>query len=91
MVQAGTRRPPYRASPAAATSRSGLTAAIAANSINNADYAQTWNWQVTTADKDAFTFTENTASTATGHSSILKAATLATSTATPFMITNLGA
>ncbi len=70
---------------------SGLTAAIAANSINNADYAQTWNWQVTTADKDAFTFTENTASTATGHSSILKAATLATSTATPLIVTNLGA
>ncbi|MBK9563001.1 MAG: tail fiber domain-containing protein, partial [Micavibrio sp.] len=70
---------------------SGLTAAIAANSINNADYAQTWNWQLTTNDKDAFTFTENTASTATGHSSILKAATLATSTATPLIVTNLGA
>ncbi|MCE7887452.1 MAG: hypothetical protein DYH13_08150 [Alphaproteobacteria bacterium PRO2] len=69
---------------------SGLTAAIAANSINNADYAQTWNWQLTTADKDAFTFTENTASTATGHSSILKAATLASSTATPLRVTNLG-
>lgn len=69
---------------------SGLTAASGSNSINNGDHAQTWNWQLTTADKDAFTFTENTASTATGHSSILKAATLATSTATPLMVTNLG-
>jgi hypothetical protein len=76
---------------AGTTAISGLTAAAAANSINNADYAQTWNWQLTTADKDAFTFTENTASTATGHSSVLKAATLATSTATPFIVTNLGA
>lgn len=70
---------------------SGITAATGGNSINSGDHAQTWNWQLTTADKDAFTFTENTASTATGHSSVLKAATLATSTATPFMITNLGA
>ncbi|MBK9563534.1 MAG: hypothetical protein IPO54_10625 [Micavibrio sp.] len=70
---------------------SAITAATAGNSINNADYAQVWNWLLTTADKDAFTFTENTASTATGHSSILKAATLATSTATPLRVTNLGA
>ncbi len=70
---------------------SAITAAAAGNSINNADHAQVWNWLLTTADKDAFTFTENTASTATGHSSILKAATLATSTATPLRVTNLGA
>jgi len=69
---------------------SALTAASGSNSINNGDNAQTWNWQLTTTNKDAFTFTENTASTATGHSSILKAATLATSTATPLMVTNLG-
>ena len=72
------------------TALSGITAATGANSINNADYAQTLNWQLTTNDKDAFTFTENTASTATGHSSLLKASTLATSTATPLMVTNLG-
>ncbi len=70
---------------------SGILAATGGNSINSGDHAQVWNWQLTTADKDAFTFTENIASTATGNSSILKAATLGTSTATPFMITNLGA
>ncbi|NCC23364.1 MAG: hypothetical protein EOM26_13035, partial [Alphaproteobacteria bacterium] len=67
-----------------------ITAATTTNTIASADNAQVWNWALTTADKDAFTFGETTASTATGSASILKAETLASSTATPLMVTNLG-
>ncbi|MCC7305380.1 MAG: hypothetical protein IT558_03865, partial [Alphaproteobacteria bacterium] len=73
------------------TKLNGITAADGTATIANGDNAIFWNWATTTAGKDAFTFGETTASTATGESSILKAATLATSTATPLMVTNLGA
>lgn len=68
-----------------------LAATGAQAGIANGDNAIVWNWATTTAAKDAFTFGETTASTASGESSILKATTLATSTATPLMVTNLGA
>jgi hypothetical protein len=76
------------ANPGAASSvaLSGITAAISANSINNGDHAQVWNWQLTTADKVGFTFGENTASTATGAPAILSASTLASSTAMPLYV-----
>ncbi|MDP3986099.1 MAG: hypothetical protein Q8P77_01545, partial [Candidatus Veblenbacteria bacterium] len=70
---------------------SDITAAVAANTIASGDNAQTWNWALTTAAKTAFTFGENSASAnGAGSQFILKAATLATSTATPFVVTNLG-
>ncbi|KKS82055.1 MAG: hypothetical protein UV57_C0037G0016 [Parcubacteria group bacterium GW2011_GWD2_43_10] len=71
---------------------SDITAAIADHTIASGNNAQTWNWALTTAAKTAFTFGENSASTGgAGSQFILKAATLATSTATPFVVTNLGA
>ncbi|NCC23218.1 MAG: hypothetical protein EOM26_12295, partial [Alphaproteobacteria bacterium] len=69
---------------------SSLTAATGTNTITSADNAQVWNWALTTADKDAFTFGESTAATGGGSQSVLKAQTLASSTATPLMVTNLG-
>ena len=70
---------------------SGITAAIADNSINNGNWNQVWNWQLA-AGEIGFTFGENTASAGgSANQYILAAKTLATSTATPFMITNLGA
>src|SRR5205085_1112502 len=50
-----------------------------------------WNWALTGATADAFTFGETTAATGgSGDQSILKATTLASSTAIPLMVTNLG-
>ena len=71
-------------------SLSGLSAATGANTINNGNNAQVWNWTLNT-DKTAFDFGENAASTGgTGSQYILQAATLATSTATPLHVLNLG-
>lgn len=70
---------------------SGISAATAANTIANGVHLQTWNWALTGATEDAFTFGETTAATnGAGGQSVLKATTLASSTAIPFMITNLG-
>ena len=68
-----------------------ITAATAANSIASGDFQQVWNWTLTTADNVAFTYGETAPSIATGKPVILEASTLATSTATPFLISNLGA
>jgi hypothetical protein len=66
---------------------SAITAAIASNSINNGDFAQTWNWALTTAAKSAFTFTENTAATnGAGAQFLLDVGTIASSTANPIRI-----
>ncbi|NBU58525.1 MAG: hypothetical protein EBS23_01860 [Betaproteobacteria bacterium] len=71
---------------------SAITAATDANTIANATNAQVWNWALTGATSDAFTFGETAAATGgtAGDQSILKAVTLASSTATPLIITNLG-
>ena len=66
---------------------SNITAAIAANTINNSDYAQIWDWSLTTDSKTAFTFGENTAATnGTGSQYILGVSTKAGSTANPFRV-----
>lgn len=66
---------------------SGLTAATGANSINNVDNAQTWNWALTTAAKTAFTFTENTAATnGAGNQYLGSFSTIAGSTAVPLQV-----
>lgn len=70
---------------------SAMTAATSASTILNGDFAQVWDWSVTTANRAAFTFGENVASTATGSPVILQASTLASSTATPLYVKNLGA
>jgi hypothetical protein len=73
-----------------ATSLSGITAATASNSINNGDFAQTWNSSLSTASKHWFTITENSASTATGTPYLLDVHSIASSTANPFIVTALG-
>lgn len=76
--------------PGGAGALSGLTAATGANSINNGDNAQTWNWSLTTAGKHAFTFTENSASTSTGTPFLFDIHSIAASTANPLIVTALG-
>jgi hypothetical protein len=77
--------------PSVAPTISTLAAATATNTAANANFAQAWNWTLTGATTDGFTFGETTAATGgTGEQSVLRATTLATSTAVPLMITNLG-
>jgi hypothetical protein len=69
---------------------SSITAATANNGINNGAWNQTWNWQLTGAET-GFAFSENVASAGgSGDQYILSAGTIANSTATPFLINNLG-
>ncbi len=73
------------------TSLSNITATIAANSINNGDFAQTWNWALTTAAKSAIKITENTAATGgAGAQYLLDVQTITASTAIPFRVRSLG-
>lgn len=77
--------PTFQTCPSAGTGAlSGLSAAIAGNSINDGDNAQVWNWQLTTSSKIAFKFGENVAGTAAGTPVLLQASTLSTSTVNPF-------
>ncbi len=72
---------------------SSITAASTSNTIASGNnLAQLWNWALTSTG-DAFSFGETTAATggnSTGNQSILKAATLANSTAVPLVIDNFG-
>ena len=72
------------------TALSSITDAASSDTLINGDNAQVWNWALTTASKTGFTFGETTASTATGTPVILGANTLASSTAIPLYVTNLG-
>lgn len=68
-----------------------ITAAAGSNSIANGDYAQTWNWTLTTASKTAFNFGESSASTnGVGSQYLLGISTLASSTANPFFVSAQG-
>jgi len=68
-----------------------ITAAAAANTIANADYAQVWNWALTTAGKTAFKFGETSASTnGAGSQYLVNIATAAASTANPFNVATRG-
>jgi hypothetical protein len=70
-----------------ATALSSISNALTTNTITNGDNAQTWQWNLSTASKTAFTFGENIASTnGVGSQYILGATTLAGSTAAPFMV-----
>jgi hypothetical protein len=66
-----------------------LGAAAAANTISNTDYAQTWQWKLTTASKQALSLTESAASTG-ANSVLFDIETLAASTAYPINITARG-
>lgn len=68
-----------------------ITAAGAANTIANADYAQTWNWALTTAGKTAFKFGETSAATnGAGSQYLVNIATAAASTANPLNVATRG-
>jgi hypothetical protein len=70
---------------------SGLSAAVGPNTLNNGNNSQVWNWSLSVDPKVGFTFGENVASTnGTGSQYILQASTLASSTATPLYVKNLG-
>lgn len=76
--------PTFGTCPSASTSTlSGLTAAAAGNSINNADFAQVWNWQGTTSGRIGFKITENVASTSAGTPVLFQVSSIATSTMNP--------
>jgi hypothetical protein len=67
-----------------------VAAATGTSSINSGDNAIVWNWQLTTASKNAFEFTENVAGTATGDAVLVDIATLAASTVHPLEVTSRG-
>lgn len=62
-----------------------ITAANGAGSLSNADYAQVWQWAITTASKVGFKFGESAASTGSG-AYLVSIETLAASTANPFRV-----
>lgn len=81
------------AAPTAAVTLDGITAATADQSgIANADWNVRWNWAKTTNSEVAFEIGESTASTGgTGVAQvILRASTLAGSTAVPFQVATRG-
>lgn len=64
---------------------SGLTAAAAANTIDNTDYAQQWQWKLTTTAKIGLQISEPTASTGT-NAIMVQIDTLSTSSAIPLLV-----
>jgi hypothetical protein len=77
---------------AGASTLNGITAATGNQAgISNGNNTIVWNWALTSAGAQAFTFGESAASTSTGTPSIVQISTLAASTATPLTITNAGA
>lgn len=85
-----TGAPAWGSCSGSAAALSAIIAAAGANTINNGDNAQVWNWQLTTASKSAFTFGENTAGTSSGTPILVNIQTLATSTVNPLQVTALG-
>lgn len=65
--------------------------AVASGTVAAANYDQTWTWQLTTAARTGFKFTESAASSAGAGSQFLcEIGTLATSTASPFRVSARG-
>ena len=71
--------------PLSSASLSGLSAALAANTIANTDYTQTWGWKLTTNSKPGLRLTETTASTGVD-AILLNVDTVASSTAWPLQV-----
>jgi hypothetical protein len=69
--------------PAALLSQIG--AAGAANTINNGDYLQTWNWSLSTINKKGLLITEDVASTGSS-TTLVRIENIAGSTAAPFAV-----
>jgi hypothetical protein len=68
---------------------SGITAAVAANTIANGNWPQTWNWAQTTAAQTGMAFGETSAASGgAGNQYLASFTTLAGSTATPVKIVN---
>lgn len=65
-------------------SLSAIAAAVAAKTIGSGDFAQVWNWQLTTASKIGFRIGETAASTGAG-STLLAVVNASGSTARPFV------
>lgn len=65
-------------------SLSAIAAAVAAKTIGSGDFAQIWNWQLTTASKIGFRIGETAASTGAG-STLLAVVNASGSTARPFV------
>lgn len=74
----------------ASTIFSQLSAAVGANSLNNGDFAQIWDWTLTTASKTGLRISENSASAAGGTPILVGIDTLNTSTVFPFQVTTQG-
>ena len=68
---------------------SSITAATGANTINNGNNDQRWNFSLTTNSTSAFIYGESTASTATS-SFLMNINTLNTSTLNPLVVTSQG-
>ncbi len=72
------------------TALSGITNALANNTLSNGAFAQTWNWQLA-GDTSAFTISESAASTGGSGSQFLQTiSTLPGSTASPLRVVTRG-
>jgi trimeric autotransporter adhesin len=80
----GTGALSFTTSAGGSSAISALTAASVNNNINNANFAQTWNWQLTGAT-NALNIKENAPSSGTGY--LFNIETLTSSTAKPFGVT----
>jgi hypothetical protein len=70
---------------------SAITAATTGNTIDSGDFAQEWDWSLTTAAKTAFTFGEGSAAiNGAGNQSLVDIITDSGSTASPLRITSAG-
>lgn len=78
-------------SPLAPGTLDALGDSTASGTVANANYDQTWTWQLTTAARTAMKFTESSASTSGAGSQFLcEVGTLASSTASPFRVSARG-
>jgi len=82
---AGVTVGPYTASAGGGGALSAITAAVAANTINNGNNPQLWNFSQTTSNQAAFTFSENVASSGSGDK-LFALNTLPGSTAIPLTV-----
>lgn len=72
------------------TKLSDLSASDDVNTIANASFAQTWNWQLSGAGTKGLTIGETAASSTTGDAALLYLNTLSSSTAVPLHVANFG-
>jgi hypothetical protein len=78
------------ASSSAGSALNQISAATGTNTINSGNYAQIWQWLITSSGETAFTFTEPSASSASGTDYLIGINTLAGSTVNPLVVTGGG-